>query len=152
MTRKASIPADTQNCGALIGALQLHIIVERPYKARQPHSLFNPAAVYLVLPDQEIGYSSRIIETTAHKPCRDNGHVLAVESRPETKEMLMPAASLFALLHRLIPVIVLSGKIPLRGCVFKESVKVCTPKSPPFSDDFAPDFAAFDVFPHCSGA
>jgi hypothetical protein len=44
----------------------------------------------------------------------------------------MPAPRLFALLHRLIPVIVLSGKIPLRGCVFKESVKVCTPKSPPF--------------------
>src|ERR1700730_3305711 len=45
----------------------------------------------------------------------------------------------------------LSVKIPFRGCVFKESVKVCTPKSPAFSDDFAPDFAPFYVFPRRSG-
>jgi hypothetical protein len=94
------------------------------------------------VPDQQIRDSARIVETTAHKPCRYDGHVLAVEPHPEAKEMLLPAAPLFPFLHRLIPVIGLSGKIPLRGCVFKESVKIRTPKSPPFSDDFALDFAA----------
>src|ERR1700730_4946855 len=64
----------------------------------------------------------------------------------------MPAARLFSLLHRLIPVTILSGKIPFRGCVFKESVKICTPKSPSFSDDFSPDFAAFYVFSYRSCA
>jgi len=54
----------------------------------------------------------------------------------------------FALFHHLIWVASLSVKIPFRGCVFKESVKVCTPKSPAFSDDFAPDFAPFHVFPY----
>jgi hypothetical protein len=47
---------------------------------------------------------------------------------------------------------ILSIEIPTTGRVFKESVKVCTPKSPPFSDDFALNFATFYVFPHCSRA
>ena len=48
--------------------------------------------------------------------------------------LLMPSTRLaLPLIHRLIPVAVLSSKVPFRGCVFKESVKVCTPKSPPFS-------------------
>jgi hypothetical protein len=41
------------------------------------------------------------------------------------------------------PVIVLSGKIALRRCIFKKSVKVFTPKSPALSDDSASDFATF---------
>ena len=66
--------------------------------------------------------------------------------------MLVPSTPLFTLLHRLIPVAVPSTKISLRGRVFKESVKVCTPKSPSFSYDFAPDFATFYVLPHRFGA
>ena len=67
--------------------------------------------------------------------------------------MLVPATRLsLSFIHRLIPVIILSSKIPLRGCIFKESIKVCTPKSPSISDDFAPDFVVFYVFPHCSCA
>jgi hypothetical protein len=49
-------------------------------------------------------------------------------------------------------VVVLSRKVPVRGCIFKERVKVCTLKSPTFSDDFASDFAAFYVFPDGSCA
>jgi hypothetical protein len=51
------------------------------------------AVVSLVLPDQQIWDFSRIIETTAHKPGRNDGHVLAVESRPRANEVLMPPAS-----------------------------------------------------------
>jgi hypothetical protein len=52
------------------------------------------------------------------------------------------------LLHHLIPVIILSAKIPITGRVLKESVKVCTPKSPPPSNDSSFDFFALDVFAH----
>jgi hypothetical protein len=65
--------------------------------------------------------------------------------------VLMPASRLsLSLFHRLIPVTILSTKVPSRGCVFKESVKVRTPKSPSFSDDFSPDFAPFYVLPYTS--
>jgi hypothetical protein len=78
----------------------------------------------------------------------ERGHVLAVESRPEPEEMAVPSAPLFSLLHRLIPVIVLSSKVPATGCVCKESVKVRTPESPP-STDYSPlDLSALDGIPH----
>src|SRR5262249_3166899 len=80
------------------------------------------------------------------------GHALAVEPCPKSSESAIVSAALFALVHRLIPVVSLSRKIPVRWCVLKESLKVCTSKSPSFSDDFAADFATFDVFPYCSGA
>jgi hypothetical protein len=60
--------------------------------------------------------------------------------------------SLFSLLHRLIPVTILSSKIPVRWRVFKESVKVCTPKSPPSTDDPPFDLATLHVFPHSARA
>jgi hypothetical protein len=150
-------PHDTQNCGLSIGALQFYIVVchariARLNIPRHPHSFFNLAVVYLILPDEQVGDFSRIIETTPHKPGWDDRHALAVESRPRSNEVLMPSARLFPLYHRLIPVIILSIKVPIRGRVFKESVKVFTPKSPAFSDDSAPNFAAFHVFPHCSRA
>src|SRR5271156_4035069 len=66
--------------------------------------------------------------------------------------MAVPSAPLLSPRHRLIPVTVVSGKVPHRGCVLKESIKICTPKSPPFSDDFSPDFAPFYVLPHSSCA
>ena len=53
--------------------------------------------------------------------------------------------------HHLIPVIILSSKIPLTGRVFKESVKVCTPKSPSSADDAPFDLAALDVFAYRPG-
>jgi hypothetical protein len=49
-------------------------------------------------------------------------------------------------------VIILSSKIPVTGRVCKESVKVCTPKSPP-STDYSPfNLAALHIFPHCAHA
>jgi hypothetical protein len=117
---------------------------------RQPHRLFN-LGVALIFPDQQIGDFSRIVEIAPHKPRGDDGHVLAVEPRPGPNEVLMSAPRLsLSLIHRLIPVTIVSWKVPLTGCIFKESVKICTPKSPPFSYDFAPDFTTFYVFPHCS--
>jgi hypothetical protein len=98
---------DAENCAALIGSLQFDMIVERPYKARQPYR-FHDLAVSRVLPDQQIRDFSRIIETTAHKPSRDDGHVLAVEPRPETAEMAVSSVPLSSLIHRLIPVTILS--------------------------------------------
>jgi hypothetical protein len=64
----------------------------------------------------------------------------------------MSAASLFAPLHRLIPLIFFSSKISVMGCVCKDSVKVCTPESPP-STDYSPLYlSALDVLPHRAGA
>jgi hypothetical protein len=101
---------------------------------RQAHRLFD-LAVALIFPDQQIGDSARIVEIASHKPSRDDGQVLAVESRPRADEGLMPATLLsLPVFHRLIPVIILSSKIPLRGCVFKESVNVCTPARSSMSD------------------
>jgi putative cell wall-binding protein len=48
-------------------------------------------------------------------------------------------------------VIILSSEIPVTGRVFKESVKVCTPKSPPPTDDAALNLAALNVFAHRPG-
>jgi hypothetical protein len=121
------------------------------YVARQPHHLHD-SAVAFIFPDQQVRDFSRIVEIVSHNPRRDDGHLLAVFPRPEAKEMAVPSAPLFSPLHRLIPVTVLSGKIPIRGRVFKESVKVCTPKSPPVSDDSARDFATLYIFPYCSCA
>jgi len=47
-------------------------------------------------------------------------------------------------------VLILSGKIPIAWCVFKESVKVCTPKSPAFADNASFDLSALNVFAHRS--
>jgi hypothetical protein len=143
-------PHDTQSDGALIGALQLHIIVAfspAGDKVQQPHRFHDLAVVSLILPDQQVGNSARIVEIGSHNPCRDYGHVLAVEPRPRANETLMPSASLFALLHRLISLIVVSSKIPVTRRVRKESVKVRTPKSPPSADDSPFDFAALHIFP-----
>ena len=150
-------PGNSQNCSAPIESFQLHVIlccagIVRINVACETHSFLNFTTVPLVLPHQQIRDFSRIVKIASHQPSRDDGHVLAVESRPRANEVLMPPARLFSLLHRLIPVIVLSNKIPLRGCVLKESVKVRTPKFPTFSDDFSPDFTAFYVFPHRSCA
>lgn len=60
----------------------------------------------------------------------------------------MPSTRLFSPFHRLIPVAVLSGKVPATGSICKESVKVCTPESPPSADDAPFNLAALDVFPH----
>src|SRR5260370_13562957 len=60
--------------------------------------------------------------------------------------MPVPSTALFSLLHCLIPVIILSSEIPVTGRVRKESVKVCTSKSPPSADDSPLDLAAVHVF------
>jgi hypothetical protein len=96
------------------------------------------------------GDSARIVEIASHNPGRVYGHVFTVEPRPEAKEMAVPSAPLFSLLHRLIPVIILSGKIQVTGSICKESVKVCTSKSPPSADDSAFDLSLADVFAQCA--
>src|ERR1700688_173110 len=114
-------PRETQNCRALIGALQLHMapgVVG--YTALQPYRLFD-LAVALIFPDQQIGDSARIVEIASHKPSGDHRHVLAVEPRPETEEMAVPSAPLFSLLHRLIPLIILSSKILVTGAFVKKA-------------------------------
>ena len=63
--------------------------------ASQPHGLHYPAVVSLIFPDQQIGDSARIVEIASHKPRRDDGHALAVESRPETEEVPVPSVPLF---------------------------------------------------------
>jgi hypothetical protein len=145
-------PHNAQNCGALIGALQLHKI--REAAVRQPHNFLNFTVMSLVLPYQQIGDSAWIVEIASHKPRRDDGHVLAVEPRPESKEVLMPAASLssFSLLHRLIPVTILSSKVRVTGRICKEGVKVSTPESPASADDAPFNLAALQVAPHCARA
>jgi hypothetical protein len=116
------------------------VVVERPCKARQPHSLHDPTASF-IFPDQQIRDFARIVKIASHQPSRDDWDVLAVEPGSEPEEVLVRSAPLFSLLHRLIPVTVLSSKIPLRGRICKESVKVCTSKSPPSTDN-----APLDLF------
>src|SRR2546422_5442779 len=60
----------------------------------------------------------------------------------------MPSARLFSPLHRLIPVIIFPGEVPVTGRVRKESVKVRTPESPTSTDDSPLDLSTLDVFPH----
>ena len=67
----------------------------------------------------------------------------AVHSPPEKA-----ACASISLLHRLIPIAVLSSKVPLTESVRKERVKVCTPESPPSADDSPLDLAALEIFPH----
>jgi hypothetical protein len=43
-------------------------------------------------------------------------------------------------------------KVPGTRSVCKESVKVCTPKSPPTTDNAALDLSTPDIFPHRAGA
>jgi hypothetical protein len=58
---------------------------------------------------------------------------------------------LHMLLYRLVTVIIPSNIIPATRRIFKESVKVCTPKSPPSADDSARDLTALNVFTHGAG-
>jgi hypothetical protein len=41
----------------------------------------------------------------------------------------------FLMLHHLMPVMRFSGKVLAMGRIFKESIKVCTPNSPPSAGD-----------------
>jgi hypothetical protein len=144
-------PDRPKKCVVPIGALYLHIVIITNV-ARQPHSFHDLAAVSPILPDQQIRNVSWIVETTSHEFRRDDGHVLAVQPRPRANEVLMPSAPLFTLFHRLIPATILSTKVPVTGCVFKESVKVRTLKSPPPADDTAFNLSAMNVFTHGSRA
>jgi len=59
----------------------------------------------------------------------------------------MPSAALFSLLHHLIPVLVLSLKIPIMGSVFKETVKINLAE-PVLSTDYPPlDLSAAQICP-----
>jgi hypothetical protein len=128
------------------------VIVECPDKARQPYSFSNLAVMILVFPDQQIGDSAWIVEITSHEPGWDDGHVLAVESRPRANKALMPTASLSSPLHRLIPVTVLSSEVPVSGSICKEGIQVCTPNPPPPADDAPLNLAVLQVVPYCARA
>ena len=71
------------------------------YVARQPHCLLGlsvvqaicgTVALSLILPDQEIRNFARIVEISAHNPCGYDGHLFAVQPRPEA-EGQAPAAA-----------------------------------------------------------
>jgi hypothetical protein len=62
------------------------------------------------------------------------------------------ASLISALLHHLIPGKTLSLKIPVTGRGFKESVKVCAPKSPSPTDDSPLNLAPGHVFAYGAGA
>ena len=51
--------------------------------------------------------------------------------------------------NHLFAVIVVSSKIPVTGCICKESVKVCTPEAPATAYDPALDVAALNIQPQC---
>src|SRR6201989_1528969 len=68
--------------------------------------------------------SARIVEITSDDPSWDDGHVFAVEPRPETKDMPFPSVLLLSLLHRLILVTPLSAKSRPQGGFRRESVKL----------------------------
>ena len=76
--------------------------------------------------------------TSPSRASRKQRHVLQIDSASEEA----PAAP-DSLRYHLIPVAVPSDEVPARGRVFKESVKVCTPKSPSLSDEFSSNFASF---------
>ena len=110
--------------------------------------------------------SSRTVQRTARtacwcalvvRSCKQN--YLLEQAKVKRFKVRAPASPsttgsfiVLALLHHLISVIILSCEVPTSGSVFKESVKVCAPKSPSFSDDSVLDFSAFYVFPHGSSA
>jgi hypothetical protein len=48
-------------------------------------------------------------------------------------------------------VLILSNKVPVTGRFFKESVKVCTPKSPASADDPALDLPSAYILTHRPG-
>src|ERR1700737_2740273 len=77
-------------------------------------------------PSEHVWYVPRVIPDTPHHPRGQHRDLLAIYA--EAREPPMPTSSdAFALFHHLVPVTSLSVKIPLRGCVFKESIRVCTP-------------------------
>jgi len=67
----------------------------------QPHGFHDLAVVPIVLADQKVRDSARIVEIASHNPREDDGHVFAVEPHPKAKEMTMRSAPLFSPLHRL---------------------------------------------------
>jgi hypothetical protein len=89
-------PEESQNRGAPIGSLKFYVVVRhariaRFYIARQPHGFFDFAVVPLVFSNQEIRNSARVFEKAANNTCVNDGHVFAVEPRPETFETAAPS-------------------------------------------------------------
>jgi len=115
-------------------------------RTRQPHGLLNFVA-FPTLPDDQIGNHSRVVQNRANCTGPEHGNLLAVYAIAVEAPAIPPNLP-FSLFHHLIPIPVLSSKIPVRWCVFKESVKVCTPESPSSADDAPLDFSATDVFAH----
>src|SRR5690242_12548972 len=70
--------------------------------------------------------------------------------RPKNFPSYLRCACPMSLFRHLIPVIIFSRKIPIARSLFKESVKVCTPKSPPSANDSAHELAFMHILPHCA--
>jgi hypothetical protein len=68
------------------------------------------------------------------------------------KQAVPASADAFTLIHHLIAVAILSSKISLSGRVFKEGVKVFTPKFPPSADNPSLDLPTLQVLSHSAGA
>ncbi len=71
------------------------------YVALQPHCLLGltvvqaicgTVALSLILPDQEIRNFARIVEISAHSLCGYDGHLFAVQPRPEAEGQALAAA------------------------------------------------------------
>src|SRR5260370_22119367 len=115
-------------------------------RTRQPHGLLNFVA-FPTLPDDQIGNHSRVVQNRANSTGPERGNLLAVYAVAVEAPAIPPNLP-FSLFHHLIPIPLPSSKIPVRWCVFKESVKVCTPESPSSADDAPLDFSSTDVFAH----
>ena len=113
-------------------------------EANYAHSFFD-FAFLLASPDQQIGDISRIIQDSAHYLCGEHRYEFAIHP-PAEETPSAPISRVCAPVHHLIAVIIPSSKIPVTGRVFKESIKVRTPKSPPSADDPPLNLATSNVF------
>src|SRR5260370_2098417 len=115
-------------------------------RTREPQGVFTFVA-FPTFPDDQIGNHSRVAQNRANCTGPEHGNLLAVYAIAVEAPAIPPNLP-FSLFHHLIPIPVLSSKIPVRWCVFKESVKVCTPESPSSPDDAPLAFSAPTAFAH----
>jgi hypothetical protein len=86
---------------------------------------------------------------TSHSPSRKHGNLFAVQPKA-VEAPFIPSDSDMGSIHHLIPVAVLSAKIPRTGRIFIESVKVYTSESRSFANDAPFELSTADVFAHCT--
>jgi len=137
---RSIVALDFDHVRPIQAAQALDLFVRRSAKS------FLNRAIRAALPHEQVRNLSRIVQHPGHSFCREEWNLFAVHSAPEES-----AVTPISLLHHLIPLIIVSSKIPVTGRVRKESVKVCTPESPPSTDNAPFDFSALNVFAHRAG-